>query len=199
MTTNPLVHEQTDEKLQASHAFLEILFDSIPGAIVVSDESGCIVRVNAQVQTMFGYRPEELLGQTVEILFPERFRPLYVEHRQHYRQDPQRRAMGAGVELYGRHKDGQEFPVDAILSSLETQQGKLILSLIRDFADRDPAVGFRLHLAALVNSSGEAIIGKTLGGIITSWNRSAERIFGYSVEEAVGRHISMLQQTFWSG
>ena len=64
MTTNPLVHEQTDEKLQASHAFLEILFDSIPGAIVVSDESGCIVRVNAQVQTMFGYR--QLLGQAVE-------------------------------------------------------------------------------------------------------------------------------------
>jgi PAS domain S-box-containing protein len=192
MTTNPLVHERTDEKLQARHAFLEILFDSIPGAIVVSDESGCIVRVNAQVEKMFGYRPDELLGQTVEILFPERFRPLYVEHRQHYRQDPQRRAMGAGVELYGRHKDGQEFPVDAILSSLETQQGKLILSLIRDFADRDPAVGFRLHLAALVNSSGEAIIGKTLGGIITSWNRSAERIFGYSVEEAIGKPISML-------
>ena len=101
MTTNALVHEQTDEMLQASPAFLEILFDSIPGAIVVSDENGCIVRVNAQVEKMFGYRPDELLGQTVEILFPERFRQLYVEHRQHYRQDPQRSAMGAGVELYG--------------------------------------------------------------------------------------------------
>jgi PAS domain S-box-containing protein len=85
-----------------------------------------------------------------------------------------------------------EAQVEVHLRSLETQQGKLILSLIRDFANRDPAVGFRLHLAALVNTSGEAIIGKTLGGIITSWNRSAERIFGYSVEEAVGRHISML-------
>ena len=192
MTTNPLVHEQLDETLHASHAFLETLFDSIPGAIVVSDENGRIVRVNAQVEKLFGYRPDELLGRTVETLVPERFRQLYVEHRQHYRQDPQRRAMGAGVELYGRRKDGEEFPIDAILSSLDTQQGKLILSLIRDFTERDPAVGFRLHLAALVNSSGEAIIGKTLDGIITSWNRSAERIFGYSVEEAIGKHISML-------
>jgi PAS domain S-box-containing protein len=140
MTTNPLVHERLDETLHASYGFLETLFDSIPGAIVVSDENGRIVRVNAQVEKLFGYRPDELLGRTVETLVPERFRQLYVEHRQHYRQDPQRRAMGAGVELYGRRKDGEEFPIDAILSSLDTQHGKLILSLIRDFTERDPAV-----------------------------------------------------------
>jgi PAS domain S-box-containing protein len=192
MTPNPLACGRTDEKLQQSLAFLETLFDSMPAAVVVSDETGCIVRVNAQVERMFGYRPAELLGQAVEILVPERFRPLYVEHRQHYRLDPQRRGMGAGVELYGRHKAGEEFPIDATLTLCETQQGKRILSFIRDFTDRDPAVGFRLHLAALVNSSGEAIIGKTLDGIITSWNRSAERMFGYSVGEAIGKPISML-------
>jgi len=184
--------EQIGEALQASHHTLEALFESVPAAIVVSDESGRIVRVNALVETLFGYSREELLGQPVEKLVPERFRLLYVEHRQQYLQDPQRSAMGAGLELYGKHKAGNEFPIDAILSSVETQQGKRILSLIQDFTARDPAVGFRLHLAALVDSSGEAIIGRTLDGIICSWNKSAERIFGYSAESAVGKPLDML-------
>jgi protein-histidine pros-kinase len=141
MTTNPLACERIDEKLRESLAFLETLFDSIPAAVVVSDESGCIVRVNAQVERMFGYGSAELLGQTIEILVPERFRSLYVQHRQHYRLDPQGRGMRAGVELYGRHKAGEEFPIDATVTLCETQQGKRILSFIRDLTDRDSAVG----------------------------------------------------------
>jgi PAS domain S-box-containing protein len=192
MTSHPQVGEPADEALQARYHFLETIFDCVPGAIVVCEESGFIVRVNAHVEKMFGYGPEELLGQKIEILFAERFRRLYVEHRQHYRQDPQRRAMGAGIELYGRHREGTEFPIDATLSRVETQHGRLLLSLIRDFTKRDPAVDFRLHLAALVNSSGEAIIGATSDGTICSWNHSAERIFGYSEDEAIGKPISML-------
>jgi PAS domain S-box-containing protein len=183
---------QSGEAPGANYHMLEALFECIPAAIVVSDESGCVVRVNAQVEKLFGYSRDELFGQTVEILVPERFRELYVEHRRHYLSDPQRQAMGAGIELYGKHKDGTEFTIDAILSAVQTPQGKLIVSLIRDFAERDPAVGFRLHLAALVNSSGEAIIGRTLDGIISSWNQSAERIFGYSAEDAIGKPIHIL-------
>jgi PAS domain S-box-containing protein len=171
---------------------LEALFECIPAAILISDENGSIVRVNAHVEKLFGYTREELFGQVVELLIPERFRQVYVEHRQQYRQDPQRRAMGAGIELYGRHKGGKEFPIDAVLSSIETPEGRRVLSLILDFTARDPAVGFRLHLAALVDSSGEAIIGRTLDGIICSWNRSAERIFRYSAEEAIGQPVRML-------
>jgi len=184
--------EQSGEAPRATQHVLEALFECVPAAIVVSDEGGRIVLVNALVEELFGYSRKELLGQTIEILIPERFRGLYMEHRHQYLQDPQRRAMGAGVELYGRRKDGTEFTIDAILSSVETQQGKLILSLIQDFAKRDPAVGFRLHLTALVNSSGEAIIGRTLDGVICSWNQSAERIFGYSAEEAIGQPIFLL-------
>src|SRR5208282_643125 len=184
--------EQSDQPLQAAHHALEALFECVPAAIVVSDESGCIVRVKAQVEKLFGYTREELLGQSVETLLPERFRLLYVEQRQQYLHDPLRREMGAGLELYGRHKTGKEFPIDAVLSSVETQQGKRILSLIRDFTDRDPAVGLRLHLAALVDSSGEAIIGRTLAGTICSWNKSAERMFGYSADEAIGKPVGML-------
>ena len=184
--------ERSPEALEASYHTLEALLECIPAAIVVSDESGSVVRVNTQVERLFGYSREELIGQTVEILLPERFRALYMEHRQHYLYDPQLRAMGAGIELYGRHKDGTEFTIDADLSAVETPQGKLILSLIRDFTERDPAVNFRLHLTALVNSSSEAIIGRTLDGIICSWNQSAKRIFGYSAEDAIGKPIDIL-------
>ncbi len=184
--------EQIGEALQSSHQTLEALFEFAPAAIVVSDESGRIVRINAQVETLFGYTRHELFSQPVETLLPERFRLPYVEQRQQYLRDPLLRAMGAGLELYGRHKDGKEFPIDAILSSVETPQGKQIISLIRDFSDRDPAVGFRLHLAALVDSSSEAIIGRTLAGTICSWNKSAERLFGYSADEAIGKPVEML-------
>jgi PAS domain S-box-containing protein len=183
---------QADPALRTSLDTLEALFEQLPAAIVVSDESGRITRVNAHVEKIFGYSRGELFGQVVELLIPERLRPRYVEHRQQYLQDPHRRAIGAGTELYGRHKSGKEFPIDAVLSAAESPEGKRIVSLIRDFTERDPAVGFRLHLAELVDSSSEAIIGRTLDGIICSWNRSAERIFRYSADEAIGQPIGML-------
>ncbi len=150
------------------------------------------MRINAQVEKLFGYSPVELLGQPIETLIPERLRDAHVGHRLHYHQAPRRRAMDAGLELCGRHKDGREFPVDVMLSPLETGQRTLVLSIIRNLAGRDTGESLRFHLAALVNSSSDAIIGEMLDGTITSWNKSAERIFGYSADEAIGKPIAML-------
>ena len=185
-------HGRTDEAFQESPGAFEALFEALPDAVVLADERGCIVRVNAQVEKLFGYSPDELRGQPIETLIPERLRHAHVGHRLHYNQAPRRRAMDAGLELSGRHKDGREFPVDVMLSPLETGQRTLVLSLIRNLAERDTREALRFHLAALVNSSGDAIIGKMLDGTITSWNKSAERIFGYSAEEAIGKPITML-------
>ena len=171
---------------------LECLFDSVPEAVVVSDEKGFIVRVNRAVESLFGYTREELLGQSIKVLFPERHSQVYFGDGHYYHQDPGSRATGIGLELCGRHKDGAEFLIDVLRSPLEAEHGTLALSLIRDLSRREPGEALRFHLAALVNSSGDAIIGKTMDGVITSWNQSAERIFGYSAEEAVGQPISML-------
>ena len=192
MTSSLAAQKKNGAPFEESRGLFEALFEYVPEAVVVSDETGCIVQVNAQVEKLFGYSRDELRGQPIEILVPQRFGQAHVGHRKHYNQDPRRRAMGAGLELRGRHKNGREFLIDVMLNPLETGQGELVLSLIRDITQSDTGDDLRFHLAALVNSSGDAIIGETLDGVITSWNQSAERIFGYSAEEAIGKPMSIL-------
>jgi PAS domain S-box-containing protein len=112
------------------------LLESAPDPIVIVDPTGIIRIVNARTQTVFGYTREELVGQPVEIIVPERFRETHVQQRERYAKCPVQRAMGENIELRGRRKDGSEFPVEISLSPLETSEGTLISSAIRDVSDR---------------------------------------------------------------
>jgi PAS domain S-box-containing protein len=187
------------------------LLETIPDAIVAVDRDGTILQVNSQVQELFGYFRSELIGQKVEMLVPERVRPQHHHHREGFAASPKIRSMGAGLDLYGRRRNGSEFPVEISLSPVTVQGGIIVLSAIRDISDRKrieeelrraneelhrrtaEQIGeYRSRLASIIDSSEDAIIGKGLDGTITSWNKGAERIYGYAPEEVVGKHISIL-------
>src|SRR5262249_31823969 len=121
---------------RATEQTLRWLVESLPDALVVINQQGAIVLVNARVEEMFGYRRDELIGRPVETLVPERLRAGHVVQRDGYLAAPRPGRMGVGMGLFGQHKDGHEFPVEISLSPLETETGTLVTSAIRDISRR---------------------------------------------------------------
>jgi PAS domain S-box-containing protein len=131
--------KRAEEALRESEAMLRELFDSAPDTVVVVDGDGRIARANAQIEQMFGFGQEELVGKPVEVLLSERFRRSHVRHREGYLAEPRTRPMGAGLELFCRRKDGTEIPVDIMLSPVERAEGGLVIAVVRDITNRKRA------------------------------------------------------------
>src|SRR3972149_7423024 len=184
---------RAEEELLESRWKFEALVEHSPHAVVITDQEGCIVLVNRESERMFGYDRAELVGQAVEGLVPERLRRGHVRHRGGYLASPSMRSLGASRCLLGRRKDGTQFPTEIGLSYVQTGEGILVMSAIADTTKRRRAEEALREtsetLQALVQASPVGIAMIDPEGAVKMWNPAAERIFGWSADEVLGRPL----------
>jgi len=174
---------------RAMEAKYQALLEATPDAIIIVNHDGLIKYANRRMEELFGYPRAELMGTSVDMLVPVRFRGTHEGHRHGFFASPTVREMGTGRELWGLRKDGGEFSVEISLSPLETADGPVALAAIRDVSERKKA---ETRFRSLLESAPDAMVISGSKGLIELTNLQAERLFGYSREEMIGQPVEIL-------
>jgi PAS domain S-box-containing protein len=183
----------TEAKLRASEGRLAGIIASAMDAIITIDDEQRIVLFNCAAEKMFRCPEAEAKGRPITRFIPQRFHAAHSEHIQKYSETGvTNRVMGPKEMLWAQREDGQEFRIEASISQVVTGGKKLFTVILRDVTERMRADEIRERLAAVIDSSDDAIISKDLDGNINAWNRGAEKIFGYSASEVLCKPLLML-------
>jgi phosphoserine phosphatase RsbU/P len=187
------LEEDISERKRLEHRFRQAV-ESAPYAIVMINESGTIEMVNSQTETFFGYTCDELIGQPVEMLVPERFRSAHIGYRQAYLAAPVSRSMGVGRDLYGLRKDGTEFPVEIGLSLIDNNEETIVLSSIVDITQRKEAESAlresEERFRQMAEMTGEWLWEQDPRGYYIYSSTAVSQILGFSQDEVMGKHYT---------
>jgi PAS domain S-box-containing protein len=175
---------------------LAAIVDTAVDGIIVIDAQGSVMLFNPAAERLFGYRADELIGRNIKMLMPSSYADEHDSYLGNYHRTAERKIIGIGREVVGRRKNGTTFPMHLSVGEAKQNGRPIFVGVVHDLtADRKADEKLRRTqdlLSGIVESTDDAIVSKTLEGIVTTWNAAAARIFGYSVEEMIGHHISVI-------
>lgn len=170
-------------------AFVGALLDTIPTGIVVTNQRGLLVYANSETERLFGYSLDELLGESVDMLLPDRFSQKHSSHRQSFSESPSTRHMGAGRDLFGRRKNGSEFPLEVGLRPLSMGDENWVIATIVDISARKQ---LEARFAKVIEASPFGMLLVDEQGLIQLINPNLQKLFGYSGDELLGQSVNIL-------
>lgn len=178
---------------EAAEELFRVAVEASPSAILMVNESGCIALANTLTEQLFGYSRAELIGQSIELLVPERYRGVHSKHRLAFLENPMTRPMGVGRDLYGRRKNGSEIPIEIGLNPVQTNEGMFVLASIIDITERKRGEE-QLHLqSTALECAANAIVITDVNGKIFWVNKAFTQSTGFSREEVIGKNPRVLK------
>jgi PAS domain S-box-containing protein len=183
--------KHAEEELRDREHRLSMIVESAPNGLIMADEHGHMMMVNSQLESIFGYSREELLGQPVEILIPERFHQSHVNHRREYEANPEPRKMARGRELLGLHKNGTEIPIEISLKPIQLGKKRMMLAMVVDLTELKQSQAMAEELSKrnelILESAAEGIYGVNVEGNAIFINPAGAHMLGYEPEELLGK------------
>jgi PAS domain S-box-containing protein len=188
-----LKRQRAEASIRASEQFKSAVLTSALDCVVGMDHEGTVVEFNEAAERLFGYSRDEAVGRELaELIVPDHLRDRHREGLRRYLETGEKVVIGQRIELPALRKGGRIVPVELTVTRIADSEPALFTGFVRDVSERSEVERVRKHLAEVVRGTRDAVLSKDLNGILTSWNRGAEELYGYTEEEAVGRHVSFI-------
>ena len=185
--------KEREAAVRQADARTRAMLDAALDGVVMVDHLGAIIEFNPAAERIFGYGREAVVGrQMVDLIVPPAYRAAHSAGFQRYLATGESTVLGKRIEIRGMRADGSEFPLELSIAAVDVGGEPVFTAYVRDISDQHRREAALLESEAIVNSSFDAVVGRTIDGIVTKWNPAAERVFGYAAEEIIGRSVSLL-------